>query len=115
MKKLLLAFALIGFIATSSFASATIVKTNSETVLFEDCDGDKCTKKDCKHKSKECTASAKKDCKKGDKKACCAKKGTASKGKRRHITAHLSVKRWAGGAVIKRRFTWMIAACPRHI
>jgi len=85
MKKLLLAFALIGFIATSSFASTTIVKASSETVLTEDGDGDKkCTKKDCKHNTKECTAAAKKECKKGDKKSCCANKATASKGKSCH-------------------------------
>ena len=69
MKNLLLAFALIGFIATSSFATTTLVNSNSE---IEFCaDDKKCDKKDCKHKKKKC--------KKGDKKACCAKKEAAKK------------------------------------
>lgn len=69
MKKLLLAFALIGFITTASYASTTTVKVGSE---IEFCDDDKdCDKKDCKHDKKEC--------KKGEKKACCAKKDSAKK------------------------------------
>ena len=84
MKKLLLAFALIGFIATSSFASSTVVKTSSE---IEFCDDDKdCDKKDCKHDKK---AKGKKSCcsdktASKDKKSCCANKTTASKGKSCH-------------------------------
>ena len=88
MKKLLLAFTLIGFIATSSYASSTFVKTNSEVGLNKDGDGDKCTKKNCKHDSKECAAhkndkatSSKKACcanKTAEKKSCCASKSAAS-------------------------------------
>lgn len=81
MKKLLLAFALVGFIATSSFASATIVKTSSE---IEFCDDDKdCDKKDCKH-DKKATASKKECSKASGKKSCCASKASASKGKSCH-------------------------------
>ena len=69
MKKLLVAFAFIGFLATSSFAASTVLASSFDV---EFCDDDKnCTKKDCKHDKKACTA--KKDCKKGDKKACAAK------------------------------------------
>lgn len=65
MKKLLLAIAFIGFIATTSFATATALSTSFDTVQ---CDDDK----DCKHD--------KKTCKKGDaKKACCSKKGDSKK------------------------------------
>ncbi len=74
MKKLLLAFALIGFVATASYASDSPVKFSSE---IEFCDDHKdCNKKDCKH-DKKATAS-KKECTKG-KKSCCASKATASK------------------------------------
>lgn len=69
MKKLLLAIAFIGFIATSSFAANTALTTSFDTVQ---CDDKDCDKKDCKHD--------KKTCKKGDaKKACCAKKGDSKK------------------------------------
>ena len=80
MKKLLVAFAFIGFLATSSFAASTVLTSNFDV---EFCDDDKnCTKKDCKHNKKACTA--KKECKKGDKKACTkanAKKACCSKDK----------------------------------
>ena len=70
MKKLLLAIAFIGFVATSSFATATASITSFDTVQSDDDKG--CKKKDCKHD--------KKTCKKGDsKKACSAKKGTEKK------------------------------------
>ena len=72
MKKLLLAIAFIGFVATSSFAVSTALSANVDTVQ---CDDDKdCDKKDCKHDKKTCKKGDKKACKKGDKKACCAKK-----------------------------------------
>ncbi len=67
MKKLLLAFAIIGFIATSSFAVPTAINVASDV---EWCDDKDCDKKDCKH-NKKATAS-KKACTKGAK-ACCAK------------------------------------------
>jgi len=73
MKKLLLAFALIGFMATSYAATAVLPTTNTEMTEGEP---DKCDKKDCKHDSKEC-ANKKKACKKGDKKEC--KKSDAKK------------------------------------
>ena len=74
MKKLLLAFALIGFIATSSYASTTTIETSAGIEFCED--DKKCDKKGCKH-DKKATAS-KKSCSKG-KKSCCASKGGASK------------------------------------
>ena len=49
MKKLLLAFTIIGFIATSSFATETVIKTSSDIEFCDDCDGKDCKKKDCKH------------------------------------------------------------------
>lgn len=71
MKKLLLAIAFIGFVATSSFAVSTALSANVDTVQ---CDDDKdCDKKDCKHDKKTCKKGDKKACKKGDKKACCSK------------------------------------------
>ncbi len=77
MKKLLLAFAFIGFLATSSFATATAISTSFDTVQ---CDDDKdCDKKDCKHDKKTCKKGDKATCKKGDKKACCSKDKAAAK------------------------------------
>jgi hypothetical protein len=84
MKKLLLAFALIGFIATTSFATSTELKANAEV---EFCDDKGCDKKSCDHKKgtakKECTKGDKKACcktaKAGDKKACCSKDKGAGK------------------------------------
>jgi len=77
MKKLLLAIAFIGFIATSTFAVSTAISTNVDTV---ECEDDKnCDKKGCKHDKKSCKKGDKKACKKGDKKACCSKKAEAKK------------------------------------
>jgi hypothetical protein len=75
MKKLLLAFAFIGFMVTS-YATASV---STSTVMME-CE-DKCDKKDCKHDTKACAdfkkscSKDKKKCKKSSaKKACCSKK-----------------------------------------
>ena len=77
MKKLLLAFAFIGFLASSTIASTVALSTSFDTVM---CDDDKnCDKKDCKHNKKKCKKGDKKACKKGDKKACCSKKVEAKK------------------------------------
>ena len=47
MKKLLLAFAFIGFLATSSFATTTVLTSSFDVEL---CDDDKkCDKKSCKN------------------------------------------------------------------
>ncbi len=75
MKNLLLAFAFIGFISASSFATTTIVKSNSSKEVYGD--DKKCDKKDCKHDTKECKA-YKKDATK-DSKSSCAMKGDAKK------------------------------------
>jgi len=76
MKNLLLAIAFIGFIATSSFATATALTKSVDTVQ---CDDNKdCDKKSCKKGDKKsCKKGAKKSCKKGNKKTC--KKGEAKK------------------------------------
>lgn len=76
MKKLLIAFAFLGFLVTSSYAvNYTTTHTNTEvTENNEDCD--KCGKKDCNKKS--CTAKEKKECT-AKKKACCAKKAETKK------------------------------------
>jgi hypothetical protein len=68
MKKLLLAFAFIGFLVTSSFATTSIITSSFDVEL---CDDDKnCSKKDCKDNKEASTA------KKGNKKAC--SKGTSA-------------------------------------
>jgi hypothetical protein len=85
MKKLLLAFAFIGFLATSSFANTSVLTTSFDVELCDD--DEKCDKKDCKKNKKACTAKKgdKKACTKGAsaKKACCSKDKakTCSKGK----------------------------------
>ena len=71
MKNLLLAFAFIAFISTTTNASTTIIKTSSEVEFCED--GKKCDKKDCKHNKKDCKTS-KKECSKAEKKGSCDKK-----------------------------------------
>lgn len=84
MKKLLLAIAFIGFIATSSFASTNTLVSSFETELCED--------KDCDKKS--CKKGDKKSCKKGDKKACCSKDKAKSckKGKEKASTSKEKAK-----------------------
>ncbi len=78
MKKLLLAFALIGFITISSYASSTIIKTTANIEYNNDGDGDKkCVKKDCKHKTKECVA-YKKECTTSTSKSCHGKTASAT-------------------------------------
>tara|TARA_B100000809_G_C15081558_1_gene509826 strand:- start:1103 stop:1387 length:285 start_codon:yes stop_codon:yes gene_type:complete len=85
MKRLLLAFAFFGFLATSSFATTPVLTSIFGVELCED--DEKCSKKDCKNNKKASTLKKedKKTCAKGDsaKKSCCSKDKakTCSKGK----------------------------------
>ncbi|PJA07283.1 MAG: hypothetical protein COX70_07400 [Flavobacteriales bacterium CG_4_10_14_0_2_um_filter_32_8] len=76
MKNLLLAFAFIGFISTSSFATKTILSSTTTTNVCGD--DKKCDKKDCKHDTKECK-DYKKASSKDTKKTSCEMKGNAKK------------------------------------
>jgi hypothetical protein len=73
MKKIILAFAFIGFLATSSFAISTDITSSFDVEFCED--DKKCDKKSCTKKGD------KKACKKGTKKACCSKAKAKSSSK----------------------------------
>jgi len=76
MKNILLAIAFVGFM-TSSYATTTIVSSSENSIS---CEGNKCNKKDCKHKSKECKKKdTKKSCCQKEKKECVKKEGTDKK------------------------------------